>query len=158
MQGYHYASSSFRSKAKDLCCPAAEPAHCCWLCGHHLCLLLCTQRCPSFLGLIYTALSAQCSSQPETAAPQVWMVVTSFLMQTPGLTAFWSCQAGDVSKIEGAISSGLPRVPGVYRSQLQLHDSGLFIWVTHCGLKQSICGMLFKAYVFVVVYHILNLH
>lgn len=38
--------------------------------------------------LIYTALSAQCSSQPETAAPQVWMVARSFLMQAPGLAQF----------------------------------------------------------------------
>lgn len=37
---------------------------------------------------IYTALSAQCSSQPETAAPQVWMAVRSFLMQALGLAQF----------------------------------------------------------------------
>lgn len=38
--------------------------------------------------VIYTVLSVQCSSQPETAASQVWMGVRSFLMQALGLAQF----------------------------------------------------------------------
>lgn len=83
--------SSFGSGSRrSVLSPATAPPHGCWLCGHHLCLLLCTQRCSCFLGLIYTVLSARCLSQPETVAPQVWMIVRSFLMQAPGLAQFGS--------------------------------------------------------------------